>query len=270
MLKLTLPLILIFSISACKNQNEENHNPTVESNPNNLLPFIKSVIDPILFDPDSAEYKNIQGFCGEINVKDQSGQYEGFKKFIILNKDQVIFKNDQKLDVVSFADTWKKLCTVHPEYTADGRLIPPSYNLSIPVANPTYHSSENSVSATANAMSFNNGQYIHPTLYVYCRDGETQFTLDSSNNVSAHSNGYIGISSTKSGQDIRLVRYISNKDGLQKFGTNMDLYQKFLHSDKLNMFFQTQDTTFIYQTFDTKKMKKLMRQYENSCDWHKL
>ena len=62
-----------------------------------------------LKDPDSAQFQNIEGYCGEVNAKNSYGGYIGFKKFYISN-DMPIFYDEDADDTLSFSRGWFAHC----------------------------------------------------------------------------------------------------------------------------------------------------------------
>ncbi|MDR2625322.1 MAG: hypothetical protein LBC37_03235 [Zoogloeaceae bacterium] len=65
---------------------------------------------PHLKDADSAEFRNQQGFCGEVNSKNSFGGFTGFQRFIAADKDKVIFERDSGFNAEEFAYMWNELC----------------------------------------------------------------------------------------------------------------------------------------------------------------
>lgn len=59
-----------------------------------------------LKDPDSAQFRNQKGACGEVNVKNDQGEYTGFKKYVLV-KEIVIMDDDGS---TMFEPQWKKHC----------------------------------------------------------------------------------------------------------------------------------------------------------------
>lgn len=62
-----------------------------------------------LKDPDSAEFRNQNGFCGEVNAKNGLGGYTGFKRFIATDKSLVVMEDALPLD--DFNEAWAKVCS---------------------------------------------------------------------------------------------------------------------------------------------------------------
>ena len=62
-----------------------------------------------LKDPDSAQFKNVKGYCGEVNSKNSYGGYVGFNKFYISNGYPVFYDADAE-DSSEFARGWIAHC----------------------------------------------------------------------------------------------------------------------------------------------------------------
>ena len=62
-----------------------------------------------LKDPDSAEFRNQNGFCGEVNAKNGFGGYTGFKRYIATDKNLVVIEG--ALPLVDFNEAWAKVCS---------------------------------------------------------------------------------------------------------------------------------------------------------------
>lgn len=63
-----------------------------------------------LKDPDSAQFKNQNGLCGEVNSKNSLGGYVGFQRFIAGRSDFVVFENDRNLARGAFDEVWAQFC----------------------------------------------------------------------------------------------------------------------------------------------------------------
>lgn len=59
-----------------------------------------------LKDPDSAKFRNQKGACGEVNAKNDQGEYTGFKKYVLV-KEIVIMDDDGS---TMFESQWEKHC----------------------------------------------------------------------------------------------------------------------------------------------------------------
>lgn len=60
-----------------------------------------------LKDPDSAQFRNQAGWCGEVNAKNSLGGYVGYRRFIASGR-TVLVEGD--VSGVVFNDTWRKIC----------------------------------------------------------------------------------------------------------------------------------------------------------------
>lgn len=65
---------------------------------------------PYLKDPESAQFRNQTGFCGEVNAKNSLGGYSGFKRFIAGGKDMVFLEDDKRLEAGAFQSAWNQFC----------------------------------------------------------------------------------------------------------------------------------------------------------------
>ncbi|OLS61874.1 hypothetical protein PSEMO_32470 [Pseudomonas putida] len=63
-----------------------------------------------LKDPGSAEFRNQNEFCGEVNSKNSFGGYTGFQRFIAASRDLVVFERDSGLSPAEFAKAWNQVC----------------------------------------------------------------------------------------------------------------------------------------------------------------
>lgn len=60
-----------------------------------------------LTDPQSAQFKNKDGMCGEVNSKNKLGGYAGFQRYIAAGKN--VFFDDNSY---SFEDLWQINCVL--------------------------------------------------------------------------------------------------------------------------------------------------------------
>ena len=61
-----------------------------------------------LKDPDSAEIRNHNGNCGEVNSKNSFGGYSGFKRFIA--SPAIVAIDGENMDSDEFQKAWEQLC----------------------------------------------------------------------------------------------------------------------------------------------------------------
>lgn len=64
----------------------------------------------LLKDPSSAEFRNMNGMCGEVNSKNSFGAYTGFVRFIGTPDITVIEGENPQVDQDTFNEVWKKMC----------------------------------------------------------------------------------------------------------------------------------------------------------------
>lgn len=48
---------------------------------------INRIVRSKLVDPDSAQFRNQSGKCGEVNAKNRMGGYTGFKRYVVLSEE---------------------------------------------------------------------------------------------------------------------------------------------------------------------------------------
>ena len=63
-----------------------------------------------LKDPESAQFRNQKGLCGEVNAKNSFGGRSGFVKFIAAKKDLVFMEDDPDLERGAFQKAWDQFC----------------------------------------------------------------------------------------------------------------------------------------------------------------
>lgn len=77
-----------------------------------------SAVKNSLKDPDSAQFQDVKGYCGEVNAKNSYGGYTGFKKFYISNGQAEFLDEENPL---AFTLGWKAHCEVESKLTNDER-----------------------------------------------------------------------------------------------------------------------------------------------------
>lgn len=70
----------------------------------------KEAVLSSLKDPESAQFKNIKGYCGEVNSKNSYGGYVGFKKFVSV-KGATVLEGAEGVDPLTFTLIWEAHCT---------------------------------------------------------------------------------------------------------------------------------------------------------------
>lgn len=67
-------------------------------------------VKALLKDPSSAEFRNMNGMCGEVNSKNSFGAYTGFVRFIGTPDITVIEGESPQVDQDTFNEVWAKVC----------------------------------------------------------------------------------------------------------------------------------------------------------------
>ena len=67
-------------------------------------------VKALLKDPSSAEFRNMNGMCGEVNSKNSFGAYTGFVRFIGTPDLTIIEGENPQVDQATFNEVWKKMC----------------------------------------------------------------------------------------------------------------------------------------------------------------
>ncbi|QRF07537.1 hypothetical protein [Acinetobacter pittii] len=67
-------------------------------------------VKALLKDPSSAEFRNMNGMCGEVNSKNSFGAYTGFVRFIGTPDLTIIEGENFQVDQATFNEVWSKIC----------------------------------------------------------------------------------------------------------------------------------------------------------------
>lgn len=70
-----------------------------------------SAVKNSLKDPDSAQFQNVKGYCGEVNAKNGYGGYTGYKRFISVDGTTIIESGED--DPLEFALGWEAYCSTN-------------------------------------------------------------------------------------------------------------------------------------------------------------
>lgn len=107
-LRVMLPFFLM--LAACGQSEADKAKNAAEMKEIRFQRVAKESVTAVLKDPDSAEFRNQRGFCGEVNSKNSFGGYVGFKRFIAPNKEMVVFEKDDRMTPGDFEQAWSKFC----------------------------------------------------------------------------------------------------------------------------------------------------------------
>ncbi|WPP68960.1 hypothetical protein SOI81_11280 [Acinetobacter pittii] len=70
----------------------------------------KEAVLSILKDPESAQFQNVKGVCGEVNSKNSYGGYTGFNRFIVINN-RAVLESASEEDTLPFQLNWMAYCS---------------------------------------------------------------------------------------------------------------------------------------------------------------
>lgn len=91
----------------------------------------KEAVLNTLKDPDSAQFQNIKGYCGEVNSKNSYGGYVGFKKYVTI-EGAVLLEDSEGIDPETFAIIWEAHCTPNKLSVKDrSNCVKDAYNQSL-------------------------------------------------------------------------------------------------------------------------------------------
>ncbi len=110
MRKMTVILPLCLFLAACGQSEADKARNAAEMKEIRYQRVAREFVTGILKDPESAEFRNQRGFCGEVNSKNSFGGYVGFKRFIAATKEMVVFEKDGRMNPGEFEQAWTKLC----------------------------------------------------------------------------------------------------------------------------------------------------------------
>ena len=112
-------LSLVFGLAGCGKSQEQLNKEKIESeklklkkDKDNLDLEVQMILKSTLNDPDSAQFRNQNKLCGEVNAKNSFGGYIGFTKFII-TEEKIYFENeyqDSQISIDGFNSLWDLLC----------------------------------------------------------------------------------------------------------------------------------------------------------------
>jgi hypothetical protein len=110
MQKLIVMLTVFLLLAACGQSEADKARHKAEMTEIRYQRVAREFVSGVLKDPDSAEFRNQRGFCGEVNSKNSFGGYVGFRRFIAATKEMVVFEKDGRLSLSDFEQAWSKLC----------------------------------------------------------------------------------------------------------------------------------------------------------------
>lgn len=92
---------------------------------------VEKAVKQQLKDPDSAQFQNVKGYCGEVNSKNSYGGYVGFKRYISIDG-EVLLEDSENVDPETFAIIWEAHCTPNKLSVNDrSKCVTDAYNQSL-------------------------------------------------------------------------------------------------------------------------------------------
>lgn len=79
-----------------------------------LQRLVRSWVVAGLKDPDSAQFRNQYGVCGEVNAKNALGGYVGYRRFIAVRQDLVVMDDGLTTSPSDFEKVWATSCNSSP------------------------------------------------------------------------------------------------------------------------------------------------------------
>lgn len=99
---------VVFLLHGCGEQSPESKAAMTEIR---MQRMAREFVSADLKDPQSAEFRNQKGFCGEVNSKNSFGGYTGFQSFIAGSRELVVLQRDSGIKPSEFDQLWTKFCS---------------------------------------------------------------------------------------------------------------------------------------------------------------
>lgn len=90
----------------------------VRMNEIKLQRLVRSWVVAHLKDPESAQFRNQYGLCGEVNAKNAMGGYVGYRRFIAVREDLVVVDDGLTSSPADFEKVWASSCDSSPTGSA--------------------------------------------------------------------------------------------------------------------------------------------------------
>ncbi|MBV4512723.1 hypothetical protein HBO10_19900 [Pseudomonas sp. WS 5503] len=107
-LMMVVPFFLL--LAACGQSEADKARSKAEMAEIRSQRVAREFVSGVLKDPESAEFRNQKGFCGEVNSKNSFGGYAGFKRFIAASEEMVVFAGDDRMTSTDFEQAWSQFC----------------------------------------------------------------------------------------------------------------------------------------------------------------
>lgn len=236
-----------------------------------VLDFINTALKKDLIDPSSLQVRDLQGYCGEANSKNRLGGYVGFKKFIVLNENEVVFQNDSNTSSKQFTRGWAEICKETPNFDNKDQLIKPNFKLPDPVYDPPkFEANGKTIVTTPSTLTMDGDyNYIYPYLIFRCDEQNKLDLILSSYMQAAYSNGgYHMLVSNPKKEGSHIYIPIDSSGNFQSFNYEKQKLFKFLKAnDEVSFAFTAIGDQLSAQTYDLKPVKEALANNKLSCNW---
>lgn len=232
--------------------------------------FLSDVLKKDLIDPSSLQLQNLRGYCGEANSKNRFGGYVGFKKFIVLNKNKVIFESEHNVSTKQFPLAWESICKEEPKFNDAGNLIEPNFKLPDAVYDPPkLEANGKTIVITPSSLTMDRDfNYIYPSLVFRCdEERELDVILLSFRDIQYSDGYYVLVTNAKNDDQFVLVKSKSSSNA-QSFTEEKTQLLKFLKQhDFVRFAFKASDGGMSVQSYDLVGVKQALKDNKLKCNW---
>lgn len=262
-MKRIILLALVVGLAGCESKEAK------EQRLNSIgYDYVQKIVKDSLTDPQSAQFKNQVGYCGEVNSKNKMGGYGDFQKFAVLNSKLVVFENEANQANGQFPKVWKETCAADFKFGNDS-LIAPNFKLPDPeYKKAQYRFGANFATATPSSIVVGDGKYIYPVFQIHCKDKQTTFNLYSMNTISYKMDNTVAIETED--KALELLDIEGDDNGYQSFGASNQLLNALKTAQTLKISFQTRSGGHTLQEYNLSELRKGMMAQKNSCEWDKF
>ncbi|MCL2076318.1 MAG: hypothetical protein FWH15_07780 [Betaproteobacteria bacterium] len=127
-------LFALLALSACRGDAPETKESLIEIETSSFMKELEKKqrevaterVIGVIPNPGSAQFRNQTRLCGEVNIKENSGSYSGYVRFIAGGKADVHFDNARGTLITSesekerfralFDEMWEQVCEGEPTY----------------------------------------------------------------------------------------------------------------------------------------------------------
>lgn len=260
---LLLPLLLL--LASCESAEEKQAKLDAQ-----VTQFVETVAKKDLIDPASAQFRNLKGYCGEINSKNKLGGYVGFQKFIVLDDKTVVFENERNISTKEFPLGWKKICSEQPKFNNENQLVKPKFKLPDPVYDaPKLEANGKTISITPSELAMDQDyNYIYPRLVFRCdENNKLDLTLVSFMQVANHSGYYAILVSDKENSNDTILIDVTSSEIAQTFDDRQKIFNFLKSHNHVTFAFKSISGAMSLQTYDLKPVKEALKNKALKCSW---